>query len=107
MILVNVQWEIYLVYLDDVIVLSGSPKEHLQHLDEVLTLLGKAVVTLNASKCYFFQEEVKYLGHVIRPGRVNVLEKNLLAVGETPSPLMTRSPRYEPGEGPRAHTQCP
>jgi len=51
MILVNVQWEIYLVYLDDVIVLSGSPKEHLQHLDEVLTLLGKAVVTLNASKC--------------------------------------------------------
>jgi len=28
-------------------------------------------------------------------------------VGETPSPLMTRSPRYEPGEGPRAHTQCP
>ena len=28
-------------------------------------------------------------------------------VGETPSPLMTRSPRYEPGEGSRAHTQCP
>jgi len=28
-------------------------------------------------------------------------------VGETPFPLMTRSPRYEPGEGPRAHTQCP
>jgi len=28
-------------------------------------------------------------------------------VGETPSPLMTRSPRYEPGEGSRAPTQCP
>jgi len=28
-------------------------------------------------------------------------------VGETPSPLMSRSPRYEPGEGSRAHTQCP
>jgi len=28
-------------------------------------------------------------------------------VGETPSPLMTRFLRYQPGEGPRAHTQCP
>jgi len=28
-------------------------------------------------------------------------------VGETPFPLMTRSPRYEPGGGSRAPTQCP
>jgi len=32
---------------------------------------------------------------------------NSVCVGGTPSPLMTRSPRYEPGEGTRAHTQCP
>jgi len=44
-----VKWQICLVYLDDVIVFLGSPEEHLQHLDEVLTLLGKAGVTLKAS----------------------------------------------------------
>jgi len=45
MILAGVKWQICLVYLDDVIDFSRSPEEHLQHLDEVLTLLGKAGVT--------------------------------------------------------------
>jgi len=80
MVLACVKWQICLVYLDDVIVFSGSPEEHLQHLDEVLTLLGKAGVTLKASKCHFSQEEVEYLGHVIRTGRVHVLEKNFWAL---------------------------
>jgi len=41
MILAGVKWQICLVYLDDVIIFSRSPEEHLQHLDEVLTRLGK------------------------------------------------------------------
>jgi len=80
MILAGVKWQICLVYLDDVIVFSLSPEEHLQHLDEVLTRLEKAGVTLKAAKCHFFPEEVEYLGLVIRPGRVHVLEKNLRAL---------------------------
>jgi len=80
MILAGVKWQICLVYLDDAIVFSRSPEEHLQHLDEVLTRLGKAGVTLKAAKCHLFPEEVEYLGHVIRPGRVHVLEKNLRAL---------------------------
>jgi len=46
----------------------------------VLTRLGKAGVTLNAAECHYFQEEVEYRGHVIGPGRVHVLEKNLRAL---------------------------
>jgi len=37
MILAGVKWQTCFVYLDDVIVFSSSPEEHLQHLDEVLT----------------------------------------------------------------------
>jgi len=77
MILAGVKWQIWLVYLDDVIVFPGFPEKHLQQLDEVLNLLGKAGVTLKASKCQFSQEEVENHGHMIRPGRVHVLEKNL------------------------------
>jgi len=55
MILAGVKWQICLVYLDDVIVFSSSPEKHLQHLDEVLTRLGKAGVILKAAKCHFFQ----------------------------------------------------
>ena len=80
MILAGVKWQICLLYLDDVIFSSRSPEEHLEHLDEVLTRLRKAGVTFKAAKCHLFQEEVEYLGHVIRPGRVHVLEKNLRAL---------------------------
>jgi len=80
MILAGVKWQICLVYLDEVIVFSRSPEEHLHHFEEVLTRLEKAGVTLKAANCHFFQEEVEYLGHVIGPGRVHVLEKNLRAL---------------------------
>jgi len=80
MLLAGVRWQICLVYLDDVIGFSRSPEEHLQHLDEVLTGREKAGSTLKAAKCHLFHEEVEYFGHVIRPGRVNVLEKNLRAL---------------------------
>jgi len=80
MILAGVKWQICLVFLDDVIVFSRFPEEHLQHLDEVLTRLGKARVTLKAAKSHYFQEEVEYLGHAIIPGRVHFLEKSLRAL---------------------------
>jgi len=80
MILAEDKWQIRLVCLNDVIVFSRFPEEHLQHLNEVLIRLGKAGVTLKAAKCHFFQEEVGNFGHVIRPGRVHVLEKNLRAL---------------------------
>ena len=42
-----------LVYLDDVIVLSDTPENHVRALDEALTRLGRAGVTLKATKCQF------------------------------------------------------
>jgi len=80
MILAVVKWHICLVYLEDVIFFSSFPEEHLQHLDEVLTHLGKARVTLKEPKCHFLQEEVEYVSHVIRLGRIHVLEKKLRAL---------------------------
>ena len=80
MILAGVKWQTCLIYLDDVIVFSRSPEEHLTHLEEVLSLLQAAGVTLKAAKCHLFQKEVDYLGHVISPGRVAVNEKNTKAL---------------------------
>lgn len=80
MILAGVKWQICLVYLDDVIVFSKSAEDHLEHLETVLSLLKAHGVSLKANKCHLFQEEVDYLGHVIRPGRVLVNEKNTRAL---------------------------
>jgi len=80
MILTRVKWQNVLVYLDDLIIFSADAESHLSHLDTVLTLLGKHGVILKAQKCHLFRDMVEYVGHVVRPGRLSVNEKNLEAI---------------------------
>jgi len=80
MILAGVKWQYVLVCFDDIIVYSTDAESHLSHLEKVFTLLGENGVTLKAKKCHLFSNEVEYLGHVIRPGRISVNEKNLKAI---------------------------
>ena len=75
-VLSGVRWHSYLIYLDDVIVFSRSTDEHLRHVDEILTLLRRAGITLELTKCSFFQPKVDYLGHVITPGKLSVSMEN-------------------------------
>ena len=71
-----------LVYLDDIIVHSKTLEEHLQHIDEVLTRVGKANLKIKPKKVAFARSEVKYLGHLVTadgtkpdPGRVEAISK--------------------------------
>jgi len=86
MILSGVKWQNALVYLDDLIIFSADAESHLSHLDTVLTLLGKHGVTLKAQECHLFTNEVEYLGHVVRPGRLSVNEKNFKAIKKASFP---------------------
>ena len=79
-ILARVKWQTCIVYLDDVIVFSRTPEENVGHVEEVLKLLKAHGVSLKANKCHLFQKEAEYLGHVIRPGRVQISEKNIKAL---------------------------
>ena len=74
-ILSGVRWQTCLIYLDDVIVFSQSHEQHVKDVDEVLTLLEKAGVSLKLSKCEFFQPRVNYLGHVIMPGKLAIAKE--------------------------------
>ena len=71
-ILSSVKWKFCLVYLDDIIIYSPSHQQHLKDLDLVLGLLSRAGATLKLKKCHFFKERVKYLGHVILPGKLQI-----------------------------------
>lgn len=79
-ILAGVRWQTCLVYLDDSIVFSRSPKDHIDDLRQVFGLLEEAGVSLTAAKCHLFTQEVEYLGHVVRPERISVNEKNTKAI---------------------------
>ena len=73
-------WKTCLVYIDDVIIFSNSVEEHLKHVDEVLSVLRTDGMTLKLKKCFFFVDSVDYLGHVIRPGLLQVAEKNIESI---------------------------
>lgn len=70
----GVKWKLCLVYLDDVIVISKTLEENTQHVDEVLTALRDARVTLRLQKYDHFKNTVQYLGHDNTPGKLGVLE---------------------------------
>ena len=48
---------------------TGSFKSISSDVDHVLQHLGEHGIKLNPAKCVWFQEEVKYLDHVLSSGR--------------------------------------
>ena len=64
-VLAGLKWNSVLVYLDDICVFSNSFEEHLSHVREVFHRVQQAGMKLKPSKCYLFQQEIKYLGHVV------------------------------------------
>ena len=79
-ILSGVNWQLCLVYLDDVIIFSAFAEHHVKDADVVLTRLREAGVTLNLENCTWFSGEVEYLGHIVRPGQLHVHNKNVVAL---------------------------
>ena len=79
-LLAGLRWKTCLVYLDDVIVFSKTFDEHVKHVQDVLTILQRAGISLKLKKCNFSTKAVEYLGHVIKPGRLEVATKNTAAI---------------------------
>lgn len=71
-VLTNFKSKTCLVYMDDVFIYSNSVDEHINHIDEILSTLVDAGVTLRISKCTFSNDKVEYLGHAICPGKLEV-----------------------------------
>ena len=54
-----------MAYLDDIIIYSSTPEEHLQHIKTVFEKLCHAKLSMKLSKCHFFTKEIQYLGHIL------------------------------------------
>lgn len=57
-VLAGLQWEIFLVYLDNIIVLGRDVTEMLERLSQVFTRLHEANLKLKPSECCLFWEQV-------------------------------------------------
>ena len=54
-----------MAYLDDIIIYSSTPEEHLEHIKTVFEKLHHAKLSMKLNKCHFFAKEIQCLGHIL------------------------------------------
>jgi len=93
LVMSGLNFEVCLVYLDDVIVFSSTMDEHFDRLRVVLSRLKGAGLKLKPSKCHFLQKHVAFLGHIVSEGGVSTDLEKIRAVTEWPVPTNLREVR--------------
>jgi len=73
--------KIMVVFVDDILVFSKRAEEHEEYLRKVLETLSRHKLKEKFSKCNFWKEEVKFLGHIVSgkglsvdPSKVEVIQ---------------------------------
>ena len=82
-----------LIYLDDVLVAGRSLSDQLPHLRTVLQRFRSAGLKLAPEKCFLFQKEVKYLGHVVSEAGIATDFEKVEAVRSWPIPISVKELR--------------
>lgn len=74
------------VYLDDIILVSDSFDSHIQLLNQVFNLLFRAGLKVNWDKSFFCQSKLRYLGHLVGDGKLEVDPEKVRAAADFPTP---------------------
>lgn len=60
------------VYIDDVLIFSNTPEEHLEHVSTIFQALHGANMKISDEKSHFFKKEIEFLGHIIKHNKISV-----------------------------------
>lgn len=61
-----IKWQIAFIYIDSIVAFPCSPRDYIEHVRKVLSLLWNAIGALKIKKCISFTVTVKHLSHFIR-----------------------------------------
>jgi hypothetical protein len=75
-----------LVYMDDILIIGETLKEHNTKLRAVFQKLREFNLKIEPDKCEFLKEELNYLGHIVTPEGVIPDGNKIKAVVEFPTP---------------------
>lgn len=75
------------LYMDDIIVVGNSDKNHLENLENVFKTCRKYNLKLNPDKCNFFRHEVTFLGHTCTQNGLLPDKSKMNAIKNYPKPL--------------------
>lgn len=81
------------VYLDDVLVFSKNPEEHLENLRLLFERFKKFGILINASKCVLGVSELDFLGHHISSDGIGPMQKKADAIKNFAQPSTIKSLR--------------
>ncbi|KAK9513169.1 hypothetical protein VZT92_026728 [Zoarces viviparus] len=74
------------VFLDDLLIMGRTEKEHLHNLQKVLQRLQENGLRVKRSKCEFGKTRVEYLGHVLDEQGIHPSKDKVRAIQEAPAP---------------------
>ncbi|GJZ06397.1 putative reverse transcriptase domain-containing protein [Tanacetum coccineum] len=75
-----------IVFIDDILIYSRNKEEHGEHFKTILNLLRSEKLYAKFSKCDFWLDSVKFLGHVIDSGGVHVDPAKIEAIKNWAAP---------------------
>ncbi|GFW97118.1 hypothetical protein TNCV_2697401 [Trichonephila clavipes] len=73
-------------FVDDILVASSSPEEHLQHLEILFTRLQQYGLSLKPSKCIFGVTSIKFLGFKVSESGIEPLSDRVDCILNFPQP---------------------
>jgi hypothetical protein len=76
----------FIVYLDDILIISKTKGEHLRHLTSVMEKFQQEKLLINLNKIYFIKKELIYLGFVISSNELKMDPEKVREIKEWPSP---------------------
>ena len=82
-----------IAYLDDIIIFSKTPQEHLSHIRMVFEKLKSASLSMKKSKCNFFSKEIQYLGHIRSATGIKPLPSKTHAIQHVQPPTTPKQVR--------------
>ena len=82
-----------IAYLDDIIIFSKTPQEHLSHIHMVFEKLKSANLSMKKSKCSFFSKEIQYLGHILSATGIQPLPSKTHAIQHMNPPTTPKQVR--------------
>jgi hypothetical protein len=75
-----------IVYLDDILVFSGTWDEHVRHVKKVLDTLQREKLYVKMSKCEFGKTPLVYLGHIVGGGQLKIDPSKIDVIVNWPEP---------------------
>ena len=68
------------IYIDDIVIHSETFEQHVEHVKMVLNRLDKASLKINITKCKWFFNEIKILGHILNGETIKMNPEKIEAI---------------------------